>query len=122
MDTQSEIANPAEVKFCDRRSELRFEVRINANVSHNDFSNNSQITNLSFSGMRIKTKLGLMRGDLVIVTTLNGRSYPGRVIWSIYPLVGLVFDEKLAFNDPIIEKYIGVDKMLSEGFLDPLFV
>ena len=72
--------------------------------------------------MRIKTKLALMQGDQVNVTTLNGRSYSGRVIWSIYPLVGVALDEKLELDDPIVEKYIGVDKMLSDGLLDPLLV
>lgn len=115
-----ENASPRKLKASDRRKELRFEVRINANIAYNGFLKNAQITNLSFGGVRIKTELGLMPGDQITVTTLNGRDYPGKVIWSLYPRAGIVFTERLELNDPMIEKYIGVDRILSGGLLDPM--
>jgi len=86
-----------------RRVHERVETSFHANVYCHGRFQTALIRNVSCGGLMMKGAIGLGVGDAVTVRTLAGRSYEGRVAWSVMPFAGLVFHKPIDAGDPIFD-------------------
>jgi len=98
----------------DRRLHDRVKTRFHANAYCHGRFQTVLVRNVSFGGLMMRDAFGLGVGDPVTVRTLAGRSYTGRVVWSVIPWTGLAFDEPLDADDPVFHPVFCAGEMLSE--------
>ena len=87
----------------DRRLDERVHTSFRANVFCHDRYQTIMVQNVSCGGLMMANAFGLATGDSVIVTTLSGRCYKGRVAWSVSPYTGVKFDTRISPDDPLFQ-------------------
>ncbi|MEL7543084.1 MAG: PilZ domain-containing protein [Pseudomonadota bacterium] len=88
-------------KAAERRDHERIEVRARATAHAHGIFQTVLIRNVSRGGVMLDTAFGLAVGDTVILRTINGHAYPGRVAWSVSPYTGISFDDPIESDDPL---------------------
>ncbi len=87
----------------ERRLDERVATSFRANVYCHGRYQSIVVQNVSCGGLMMVNAFGLARGDNVTVTTLDGRTYAGRVAWTVSPYTGIKFDTRIAHDDLLFE-------------------
>lgn len=85
------------------RAHLRVSVDIAATVECHDRLQPVRIKNVSQGGMLIEGAYNLFTDDEVVIRTLRGRAFAGRVAWALNSHCGIQFFEQLDRMDPILK-------------------
>jgi len=85
-----------------QRSFERHETKMRALLHFRARFQSVLIRDVSHGGMKLERAFGLMPGDIVMIELLSGRTFLGKVIWSVAPFCGLAFEKTLDQHDPLL--------------------
>ena len=105
VDGHEELDNPL-TSLVDTRKHTRYSVRIRALLYYRNHFKTITIVNISSGGARIEGVGGLMPGDQVELSLLNGRRLPATVRWWLMGGCGLEFKHALASDDQLFSNDI----------------
>ncbi|MEL6289920.1 MAG: PilZ domain-containing protein [Pseudomonadota bacterium] len=107
VDPASRTAAGIGIKVCaasERRGYERYPTRFSATIHAYALMQAVTVRNLSRSGAMLEHAFGLAVGTEGTLLSLDGTGYPIRVVWSVSPYIGVVFQNDLAPGDPLLRK------------------
>jgi hypothetical protein len=79
-----------------RREHARVKCNIRALVEFEDLSFAVSVLDLSLGGARLSGKFNAMPGQTMRLRMLTTESVSARIVWTMAPLAGIIFDEPLS--------------------------
>jgi len=80
----------------------RHETKVRA-ISHvRDRFQSVLIRDVSSGGIKLEKAFGLVSGDIVTIELLSGRTFQGKVMWSVAPFCGIAFENTLYQHDLLL--------------------
>lgn len=99
------LTNPQQpaTTAAERRSHDRILTHFHATAFCHDRYQSVVVRNISPGGLMMSNAFGLAVGDNVVISTLTGHPYTGRVAWSVAPFTGLAFTSPISLDDPLFK-------------------